>query len=981
MSRWYSSRKLVFFVLAGITAIISAGAFRIELGIRADSRNDVFTVEFDWYGMDSSKIENSITIPLEQKLMGLEGLLDLTSTSEYGKSVSTLYFKKNGSRNAKNTYLSIRNIVDTLYRSLPEDVQKPRIYSSDSNSKSVLSIAFYDSDGQNSLRDLIESTLKKKLEGIDGVAEVLVTGGLQKEILVAFNPEKSASSLQNPSDFSTAIQDANSVTAGSEFRNWTENTGIRFDTKIKNIEELKNVPLKVGEGYTSLKFLADVSFSGRDSEELVRIDGKNAVVVSVKADSNGNSIRISREARKILEKRGENVHEHKILYDEGEKQVKLLKKVLFSLFESLVCVFLVIPLFYKSLRATGLVVCLLFLNSIWTVGILKFLGYTLNQNTIAGLSIALGLITDPALVIAEKAETSRSFGLFIKSLKSVFPSLVSASFTTILVLLPLFYLEPLVSGTKAIALTVAVMILSSIILSMLFVPPFIYSEHSEEDKHPLGRIVKKIRRFYVRLGYRCSFIAMKNSKVSLVLYAVFFAAPLVIFVLSGKNISFENTSDILYCSVDYDSETASSYIDRELLKITRALSEESFVDFVRTESRKGSADIEVGFKGCSRKDAASYVSSLGKLLPDGFLYVPESSSEKAPKTENKKIASMQIACVGDESELCRSYCEKAAKKLSSVPFCSSVVLNFKKSEKEYVFVPDREKCVKNSVSVQSLASSLRWFMFGPVADKWISDGREYDIRIAGEGLRRAGIGKIEEIQVPVQDTAVKFTSLGQIKFEEGCGKVYRKNGRRCAYFTVETFGLSTDRAVSLIKSALADIKLDFGYGFSFPREVEESSESYRLIFAMFLISTAGIFLLLTFLTEKPLKSLLIVSIIPLSLVLPLGVKALFLLPLELGDVVGMIVLSGIVVNNSIYLAESDKSGICFRVRDKIKSILVTSLTTIAGSVPLYFISADSFSKSLSFFMIFGIINSLLVTLLLFPAVMSWWEKSCVPCIK
>ncbi len=975
MNGWFYSRKLVFFVLAGITAVICAGAFQIELGIKADSKNDVFTVEFDWYGMDSSKIENSITIPLEQKLMGLEGLLDLTSTSEYGKAVSTLYFKKNGAKSAKNTYLSIRNIVDTLYRSLPDDVQKPRIYSSDSNSKSVLSIAFYDSDSQTSLRDLIESTLKKKLEGVDGVAEVLVTGGLQKEILVSFSPEKSASSLQNPSDFSTAIQDANSVTPGSEFRNKNEIVGIRFDTKIKGIDELKDVPLKVGEGYTKLKFLADVSFSGRDNEELVRIDGKDAVVVSVKADSNGNSIKISKEVRKILGKHEGNVPEHKILYDEGERQLKLLRKVLFSLFESLVCVFIVIPLFYMSFRTTGVVVCLLCLNSIWTIGALKVLGYTLNQNTIAGLSIALGLIADPALVIAEKAETCSTFGFFIKSLKSVFPSLVSACFTTILVLLPLFYLEPVVSGTKAIAVTVAIMILSSIVLSMLFVPPFIYAGRAEDKNFMLAGIVRKIRRFYVRFGYRLSFIALKNSTISVALYAVFLVVPVVIFVLSGKNISFENSSNILYCSVDYDSETTSSYIDNELLKITNILSGKSFVDFVRTETRKGSADIEIGFKNLSRKDVASYVSSLGKLLPDGFLYVPESSPEKTSGKKRKKIASMQIACLGDESDVCRRYCEDAAKQLSSVPFCSSVVLNFKKAESEYVFFPDREKCVKNNVSVQSLASSLRWFMFGPVADKWISDGKEYDIRIAGEGLRRATIEKIENLHVPAQNTAIKFSSLGKINLEAGNGKVFRKNGRRCAYFTVETAGLSTDRAVSLIKSELSNIKLDFGYGFSFPREIEESSDSYRLIFAMFLISTAGIFLLLTFLTEKPLKSLIIISVIPISLVLPLALKAVFLLPLELGDVVGMIVLSGIVVNNSIYLAESNKSKICFRVRDKIKSILVTSLTTIAGSVPLYFISADSFSKSLSFFMIFGIIGSLFATLLLFPALLRTYHPS------
>ncbi len=183
-----------------------------------------------------------------------------------------------------------------------------------------------------------------------------------------------------------------------------------------------------------------------------------------------------------------------------------------------------------------------------------------------------------------------------------------------------------------------------------------------------------------------------------------------------------------------------------------------------------------------------------------------------------------------------------------------------------------------------------------------------------------------------------------------------------------------DKAVSLIKSDLERVKTEFGYGFSFSREIEESSLSYRLIFEMFLISVFGIFLLLTFLSERCLKSLLIISIIPLSLVLPLAAKMFLSLPLELGDIVGMTVLSGVVVNNSIYLAESKKTKLCFRVREKIKSIFVTSLTTVAGSVPLYFIASDSFSKSLSFFMIFGVAGSLFASLVLFPAALKFYME-------
>ncbi|WP_191017570.1 efflux RND transporter permease subunit [Treponema zioleckii] len=94
MKNWFVAKKFVFFVLASITAIIVIGVSNVEIGVKSNSKHDVFSIEFEYYGMDSSKIEELITIPLEQKLLGLENLLELTSTTEYGKSVTTVYFKK-----------------------------------------------------------------------------------------------------------------------------------------------------------------------------------------------------------------------------------------------------------------------------------------------------------------------------------------------------------------------------------------------------------------------------------------------------------------------------------------------------------------------------------------------------------------------------------------------------------------------------------------------------------------------------------------------------------------------------------------------------------------------------------------------------------------------------------------------------------------------------------------------------------------------
>ncbi|WP_191017572.1 efflux RND transporter permease subunit [Treponema zioleckii] len=484
---------------------------------------------------------------------------------------------------------------------MPKDVQKPRIYTSEGTSKSVLSIACKQNNKQIYLRDLLESTLKKKIEAVNGVSEVLITGGYQKELLVAFNPEKSAASLQNPNNYASAIQDSNSVSLGSEFRQKNKNVAIQFDTKIKNIEEIKELPLMIGESYSKLKFLSDIAFTSKENDEIVRIDGNESISINVKSDSNGNNIRISKEVRKILKEFSAGNIDFKILYDEGEKQLFLIKNVLISLLESLVCVFLIIPFFYKSHRTIFLILTLLLFTCAWTIGILSFTGFSLNQNTISGLVIALGLIVDSALVIAENAEICKKQTEFIAALKRLTPALIFAGLTTVLALIPLFFLDVIVPGSKQVAITIGIMIAVSLVLSILFVSPFIFVGGDERNEFCKFNINSYIKRFYTRFGFRCSSFSVKHKKLTSVIYFILILCPVFIFFAAGKNISFDNSSDILYCSVDYESEVSSSYIDGELERFIKKLSSNKFVTFVRTESRKGSADIEIGIKDKSKE--------------------------------------------------------------------------------------------------------------------------------------------------------------------------------------------------------------------------------------------------------------------------------------------------------------------------------------------------------------------------------------------
>lgn len=964
MFKFYSEWKLSFFILLSISIILAYSALQIEVGESRNTKYNVFSITFDYYGMDSRQIEELITVPLEEKLMVLEDLLELRSSIEYGKTVSTAFFSKKS--DYKKTYLNIRDSVERLYETLPSDVQRPRIQSSSINDKACLCVSFTGKSVDGDMRAWIENTLKKEIESIDGVADVVISGGKINEIEIAFDTDKVVALGQNPSVLSAVVQDGNSINPGAKisYQNFDEN--IVFDTKLHSLEEIKALPVKTNENYTTLGSFAEVSRKPRTDNEIVRINGDKCISLGVQAASDGNIIKISKKCRKIIESKKNLDGIYQYLYDDGLSLEKLIKDTFFAAVISFVCIVLIIPFFFNSLKTIFISVAFLFINSMWTIGILQILGLSLNQNTLSGITIALGLIADSMFVLTETACAENSYGSYLRRFYSLIPSVISASLTTLLVLVPLVFLDEIIPGIKNISITIGLMIIVSVVLSVIFFPVFIYEPEEKRISVVPRRFFGILSRFMKRQALRYSLLSVRHSKAASAVYMSLIFFPVVIFIFIGKDISFSENNEIIFCSAEYEPETGADYIDSSLDEIIGKIKEHKAVTFVRTEAKKGNAQIEVGFeeKLCGKDALSDYIGGLKKYVPDAFLYVPG---------QNKKTAnfrSIEIAAVGDESALCRAYAEEAADLLSKAGICDSVVLNFKKPENLYEFIPSGELMNRNALTTQQIASSLRWMLFGPVADKWIEDGKEFDIRIRGKGFQKAKVSELETLYLPINDSAIRLAALGTLDKSEGQGKIFRKDQKRCAFFTVESSDASVDKIIKEIRETLSVLDLKKGYGFSFSQEIENLPEHYSKVFLALFLSFAGIIILLTALTEKIKDSVVIASIIPVSFSLPLLIRVIAASPLQLGDIVGMVILSGIGVNNSIYMVISNRFQSVFKFRSKFDSIMVTSLTSMAGAIPLLFVKGEGFSKNLSFFLLFGVFGTLLVCLFLYPGFLS-----------
>ncbi len=983
MNRWYESPKLVFFVFMIISLIFLLSAVNMEVGNGTTGELHVFSVEFEYFGFDSETIERRITIPFEEAVSQLPDLFEIKSFSDQNTSLSTLYFYPQA--NEKLLYIHVRSIVDDFYNTLPKDIQKPRIYSS-ANKEYLINVAFVPQDDPETLKLYLEQEVKPLLERIDGVSQVKILGGKTKEVRVVFDGDKMSGGSIDPRALGQIFQRENIISEGSTISVHQQDVQVLYDTRLKSLEEMRNLPVDTGKGIHKVSDYSQVHFDFQDENEIVRIDGKQALSVLINTTYKANSIRVSQACKEVLD--GTKL-DYIVLYDKGKDVQENIFKVFIATLQSLIIIIILVFLFFSKITTIMLIFFFLWATMLWTWGIMAFCGITMNENTLSGITIALGLVVDAFFVLMDIINTP---GISVyEKVKKLHWGVWVSCLTSVLVLVPVYFLEGLIPGIRDIAITIGCMIICGTVLALYFFPPFVHVQipiPTGECRQPrfAKNIVVSILGKKEYSGIFSSYCLKKFFKIMNFLTnhrgccKLFFYAmallPLCLYFLSEKNFSVTEKDQFVSITVEYDGNMAKNTIDKEITGFTEALKKISGVKNIFTKSVTGQATMDIAFdeKKITWDTLLKEVNNKKNLITKGYVYVPENTKEK-------EVFKITGAVIGDDVAVCK----ESAKKLLTItyenPKILQSVLHFKEAEEFYKVEPDKIILSKNNVSVQDVAVLLRWILYGPVVDKWINQNREMDIRIVSNRKGNTTGQTLNTITIPFatvkrEDTGLHksfpLASVASIKKETGFGVLYRQDCRPCAYFTLFVSASSTEKAIKEVNSLFEKTPLEKGYIFQISKDLENYKKKYTVLWASFVLSIIGIFLLFLALIEN-FKAIILTLIIPVSLAFPLLIKAFLRLPWESGDLVGMVIVSGLAVNNGIYLFESDKSDIIIKILDKGRVIIVTSVSSMMGCVPLFFSAAEGFVKSLAFFVFWGIGGSLFISLFLFPLI--FWNPS------
>lgn len=911
----FSSKKKAAFVLFAMTLLSSYSIKNIRLSRAAPSAKEYYTVEFEWFGMDAQRMEKEVAIPFEEKAAKLPRLLAASSVCERSNCVTSLVFEK-GKRPALSL---VSDAADEIKRSLPNDVQNPRIYAAAQDSKFVFCAAF--DKGAFSYEE-IKSRLLQELKGINGVSQARLSGGEGREIHIAFDDKALDKRCVLPWDLAKTLRESQAGFLGGN--------NVHYEEKIESLEAMEKAlgPLKLGL----------VSEGLQRKESVVRVNGKESLVLSLKSSDESKNMAISKKARKIMKERLGGKSGWTIVYDNGLEQENSLKRIAAAFFETLGALTFAVWLFFRSKRATFLALAFCAADSLFTAAVFSALNIPLDSATISGLTISLGLMCDAALYVLDDCQTSPK-------------ALIACALTTAASILPLAALETLVPGVKSMSIACAVSIGLSCVLALVFLPAFTNTAK---------------RRNAARNSLNLYDFSDGRLRKFLNLSKILYFLPFVLFVLLPKNLQPMDLDASIYAQAEFNPEKRMDLVDKEIGGLVKKLTEQKGVKHVKSEAKRGRAEIQIILKSPSDKKRVLAFLQGEKSVGSGFLYAPIVPSKR------NLAQKMQIAVLGEDSGLCKKIAKEAARALQEQNGAlfenSQVILNFKEDEDVFVARPKKDLLRKRSASASDASYFLRWNLFGPVALKVWALGLQTDARLGNGRLAFENGASIEDVKKLCLKEAPLY-SLFDFSKEKRPERIFRKDSKRAAFFTVETRTGNSGKAFKSVKAALKKIELPDGYYFSWPKEYVSMPESYAKIFAAFLVGAAAIFFLVAAQSERIFEALLVLANVPISLSLPLLLRCVSLSPLTLGDAVGMAFISGLSVNNALYiLAErkaGEKRGAFLAARRLSKSVLSSCATTLVASVPVM-LSGLSFAADAAFFMFFGSAASVFSGLIYFP---------------
>lgn len=940
----------VFMLCLAVLAAGLAASRLLPLALQPDLSWPQATVSVEAPGMGPEAMEREVVRPLEDAIATLPDIERITAQIDPDRARIRVHYGW-GEDDMARRNMEIQGRVDQARSGLADRVEDIRVFTGGSEDTPVLNTAILSDRDLSGEYDLLQRALVTRLESLPGVSQVNLMGAYQQNYDILLDPDRLRAFGLQAQQVSERLDRQHRTQTAGQLRADPTRLSLRPDTTVTNREELLDLPLRPD---LRLGDVADIEVARPPRTTVHRVDGREALALSVQKTDDANVVAVSEAVRAELEaiadgeERLEGI-DFDISFDQADAITSSLDQLLRAGLLGGLLALAVLWFFLRSAIITTVVVGTIPLALAASLVVFHLFGISLNIVSMMGLMLAIGMLVDNAVVVGENIFRLRQQGrgparASIQGTREIAPAVAAGTLTTTIVFLPLLVSadSQMTIQLQHVAVAVTVTLLASLMLALTVIPLslawFSQRRPTIARKDPVQGLAR-------RYGGMLAWCLHRPLRV--LVLAVLVAGSIIV-PAQHVNLDFMSEDETRQLMLRYQIEGDH---DRDTI--------EHLVDRVEAVLEENADDLELtSLYSRFRADWAQTILYLSD--PDeaqrATNEIREQIEELLPKTAVADYdfgwqgggggGPPSIELAGPNIDSLLPLTEDIADRLGQLPAVDSAHIDHEAAP-EALFVRPRPNLGEFlDFSPGDLAGQINLALSGRSLESLRAGNGETELRVQHSGESRPGPEMLDELPIALgPDATVPLTALAGVergRQPAGISRIDRRTALEIELLPAD--GIGSEELREQVNQAMADIELPAGHRWGFGQAVQAAQQDEQQILLLYALGLLGIFLLMASLFESLLKPAAILSSVLFSLV---GVWWYFLATgtaFTVMAMIGLLVLMGVVVNNGIVLIDRinqlRRSGQELlpathqAAVDRFRPILMTVATTVLGLVPL-----------------------------------------------
>ena len=978
-------------VFMGIVALLIFGIVsysRLNLDMLPTMDVPIILVNTQYIGAGPTDVEGEVTKPLENVISTVSNVENVKSISREGMSTIIIQFADGTDMNFAS--LELREKVDMIKEALPKEIIQPMIMQMDPSMMPIMNLGVsFKGDRNDKIGNFADEVLKNSIESVEGVASVDISGNVKKGIKIEVDNDKLSSNGINIQSLIAAIKSENvNIPIGSIVEG-DYGVLVRTSNSIKNLDDIKNIRIKTNSGeVVKLSDIANISYEDKKEESFSKIDGNDALILTIQKESTANTVDVSRKINKKLEELKEKNSDLEVIkiIDQGEIIEYMVSAVKKNAVIGGILAIIVLLLFLKDIRTTIIMGISIPISIVWTFVMVYFSGLTLNMISLGGIALGIGMLVDNSIVVIESIYRYKKLGYnnseaALYGTKEVSKAIIASTITSICVFLPIVFVQGIAADIfKEMALTVTFSLISSLIVSFTLVPVLASKLLKNDSLNKENKTVEKLKKLYEK----ALIYSLDKRKNIIGLVILFMILGGIVF--SGVGIEFFPTSDqgIVNVKLETPNGTLNNILKEESLKLANEVKEVDGVANVSLKGKDNTANMSILLDKNRKKSDKEIARDIRKVISD----VPGLKVEVSTGgTQMSQGSPISISVKGADFNVLEEISNEVLKRMETISGIENIKSTNSDKAEEIKISIDKEKSAKYGLNALTISQSISGYFKNTRVMNLRIDDSNYEVYISPISNKNPDLESLKEVTVTsITGSKIPLLQICKIERGEGFSEIYRTGGLREVTISAGLDGKPLNEAVKEIKNSLNDYNIPQGYEIVYGGEIEQMKDAFSQMALALILAVLLVYMVMAAQFESLINPFIIMFTVPLAFIGAIFVLFYTGVTISIPAMIGFVMLTGIIVNNGIVLIDfinkekekgiETRQAIINSGKTRLQPILMTALTTIIGLLPmaLGIGEGNEIQLPLAMTVIGGLTIGTLLTLIVIPVVYSIFDQ-------